>query len=130
MQVERRQRLALNDDRFDAVEAGEQPDERSRYFEDEAGPGGDERGIATKLDRVAQALLGVQQQDAVADLLAEPQRLREPPAEAEPPDLPAPFVFPPAFGELTVLQKQEGEVEMGIRRSGSNAIARRQAAIA
>ena len=98
---------------FDAGQAGEEAASARGTSSMTRRPGGDERRVAAELDRVAEALLGMQQQDAAAERLARPQGCANRRGRAAGP--PAPFVFPPAFGELAVQQQSEGQVVMGIR---------------
>src|ERR1043166_9603049 len=76
MQVEVRERIARGDDLRRAGETAHQPLKRPLNIENNArAPGRDERHIAAELDRVAQALLTVEQDGLAADLfLTEPER--------------------------------------------------------
>jgi hypothetical protein len=115
MHVEGRRLGILSDRPLDAGQAREQAQQRPRRLQDDARPRGGERRIAAELDRVAKTLLGVQQQYATAERLARPQRLREP-ARRRIEQPPPPFVFPPALGELAVLQQSQRKVLMALRR--------------
>src|SRR5205085_8465720 len=63
----------------------------------------DQRGVADELDRVAQRLLGVQQDRPPAQGGAVPGGLAEG-AGRHPPDLPAPLVLRPAAREVPLLK--------------------------
>ena len=93
MHVEGRQRLAARD-HADAFEVGEQRLQLGLHFDDDGrARAREQRRIADKLDRVAETLLGMQQDGLAPErVFAEPERL----AQVAPRDagaLPAPFIL-------------------------------------
>ena len=93
--VERRQRLAARDDRGDAFEAGEQALELRLHLQHHAGAGArQQRRVAREHHRIAEALLGVQQDGLARERgFAEPQRLPQILPRAHAGALPAPLVL-------------------------------------
>ncbi len=83
-------------------------------------PVGQGRDIPAELQRVAEALFGVDQQGAPLETLAaQPQRHREiTNRRLELAGAPAPFVLPPALGVLAQGQAAHGLMEMGFRIVG------------
>src|SRR5712691_5346399 len=74
---------------------------------------GKRSGKAGKLDRVAEPLFGVEEEALAGDRFAPPFAPLESAVE---PDLlfPAPFVFPPAVGEIAEQQREQALVKMKI----------------
>ena len=105
MDVKWRQIVSLPDQRIDARAACQQPDQRLLTFDEHAGPTCLTRRIANELDRVAQSLLGVEEDGSSLQRLPVPEGLRKvAPRVAF--CLPAPLVFGPAALEIPGQQRQ------------------------
>jgi hypothetical protein len=118
MRIEFRQLIAGDNNPPEFAQRSEQPHERSRRLEHHAGPGRHLRHIAAELQRITEALLGVQQNDTVADRLPAPQRHREIPSEPRTVYLRAPLIFSPSFCQPPGQQKRKTQVvvRLGIIR--------------
>ena len=85
------------------------------HFQDHStAPRCNERDKAGKLDRIAQSLLCVQENDSTVQGLAFPDRLRETARRrGEPAPLPTPLVFLPAPSILAMQQQRRTQVPVG-----------------
>ncbi len=116
MPVERRQRRAARSDARHTFERREQRLQFRLHFEHDLGPGArQQRDVACKLDGVAKALLGMQQNRFSRQrIVAEPQRpavfaLRRHAGAA-----PAPFVLRKAAAEIADGEQRQRLIEMGV----------------
>ena len=66
--IEMRQRIAVGDDLRDALQARQQPAQRTRNIEHNARDLGEHRNIAAKLERIAESLFGVHEDGFVRRL--------------------------------------------------------------
>src|SRR6202011_351938 len=123
VEIERRQRVAARDD-LEACDPREQRDDRFLDFQDYlAAAGGNQRQVAQELNRVAETLLGMQQDGLAVERLAAPLRLFEI-ARLQVADAPARLVFLPAGGEVAAQEVQhalagERHAVAGIERTGA-----------
>ena len=112
MQVEGRQPVAARDERCHAGQPRQQARQRRLHLQHDPRAGADQRHVAAELQGVAEALLGMQQDDdAIPDRLAVPQRRGEAPGVAgEVPGLPPPLIVLPALRQPPGQQQHIGEV--------------------
>ena len=103
MNVEHRRRIAGND-LLDARNILQKPNQFRLTRQNRSSPTArDERRIPDELNRIPQALLGIQKNGPPAQLASIPSRLRTNPGlRRERPDLTAIFVLPPALFEFTL----------------------------
>ena len=98
--VEGREIVSSPDQLIDAAAACQQPNQRLRTFHEHPGPGLlDQRRVADELDRVAQPLLGMEEDGSSFQRLPVPERLRKV-APLDTVGFPTPFVFGPAALEI------------------------------
>jgi hypothetical protein len=114
LEIERRQRLCVRNDGFDAWHRGHEADELRLNLQNHArAKARDQWCIADELDRVAEALLGMEQDGLAAErLIAEPQRRQK--ASAVPRErggLPARFVAAPSGEEIAQRQLDKASHE-------------------
>jgi hypothetical protein len=96
MNIEMRQRIARRNDPGHAGQVGQQPHQGRLDLEDQFRPARQNRHVAAELQRIAQPLLGMQQQDPVAKGRSVPERL----GKIATPDakrLNTPIIKPPAL---------------------------------
>ena len=118
VEIEGRERLAAREELHGVVDCGtlqETVEFVGAFQEDSAGLRGHERDVAEELERVAEALLGVEENGAAGEGGAVPLGLAEIAAEGEEvAALPAPFVLWPAGGKIATVEEEEGEIAVGI----------------
>jgi hypothetical protein len=98
----------------------QQPEQCGLHFKQDLRPEGrDQRHIADELQGVSEALFGVEEDAATAEVLSLPLRLGERSALAdEGAGSPALLVLRPALDEVTVAQEMDAQVEAGERGVG------------
>jgi len=116
----RRRRVARDDHLGHARQAIAQAAQRRLHFQDDARAArGDQRRVAQEMDRVAEPLLGVQQDRAAGDVFAAPlrpvefPRIRQGFARA-----PAPLVFDPAAVQVAGAQPGHRAHRVGFGAAG------------
>ena len=113
-----RYRRALDDDEVDALAGRQQPGQRRAADDDDpAAPSPDDRGIPDELDRVAEAVVGIQQDRPALERAAVPGRLGEP-GDGELRALQPPFVLGPAPLEIAHLEPGQGAAEVDLGQVG------------
>ena len=117
MQIERGQRLAAAQNRRGSVHAFDQRFQLRLHFENDAGAaGGDQRGVARKLNGIAETLLGMEQDGLAVDRpLSAPLRLDKiAPQAGNVFSPPAPFVFRQAGGKIAHAQQGQRLVDVDV----------------
>ena len=109
VQIKGRQAVAPSDD-LASMPAASRDSRRTSgrlNLQDDPGAGGNQRHVAAELQRVAEALFGVQQNDAIPDRLPTPERRREIPSAARQVlCLPAPLILFPSLLEPSGQQER------------------------